>query len=369
MLTNFCKHLSGWSNKEKCYHIVKFTLLVFFCFHSLNSFAYYYVQESKNPLYKWNLPSESVILIAGGPAQNLHILLNISGNYNTHKEFVTCIAGCSDGVLYYHPGIENDPWNMGVAITAPESITAFDRSGRAANFKINGDLYDGRNYIDEGGASGDVRSIYFTDGIAIHTSPWISYFQTSINPTYLWHNETYRGIISLTAPAGTPAGIYTYTGPLAYFNLQYCGTRCNPLFSQGKYWFSYTGSISISVFGTCNFSSGSLDINYGDIQPTDAQNNVRKTSVQLNCNSDTTSGTLKLVSTSGSYQSSTVGTSIKVKDGMDAIVTVNGKDASHGIHFKPDNLPIEIVSKLETYGVPPQPGYFQGSAVLSFNID
>ncbi|WP_425061515.1 hypothetical protein [Serratia marcescens] len=111
-------------------------------------------------------------------------------------------------------------------------------------------------------------------------------------------------------------------------------------------------------------------LDYSSLSPKAANRSEKKSTTQLTCNSDVSSGTLKLVSTSGSNQTSTTGTSVKVGDNMHAIVTVNGKDASGGIALQgPFNIPIEVASTLNTYGNIPKPGAFQGSAVLSFEPD
>ncbi len=346
--------------------------LLVFCVvgvYSPFSFSYYFVQESRNNLHYWNLPSNRVELAPGEGGKNLSIQLDIRGDFYSYKEYVACVAGCSDGVRYSTPYIENDPWRMGVAMIAPFTITA-SGGGRSATFNINGVSSGGRNYIGNGGSAGDVRGMYFTDGVAYHSSPWIGSFQTSVDATYIWHNETYGGNINLSAPAGTPAGTYTYNGTLAQFNLQYCGTSCSPSFSQGTYWHPFNTTVYITVLGKCAFSNASMILDYSSLSPKAANGSVKKSTTQLTCNSDVSSGTLKLVSTSGRNQTSTTGTSVKVGDNMDAIVTVNGKDASSGIALQgPFNIPIEVASTLNTYGNIPKPGAFQGSAVLSFEPD
>ncbi|TSB25749.1 hypothetical protein FOT43_22600 [Serratia marcescens] len=332
------------------------------------SFSYYYMQESKNNLHYWSFPYNRVEL-APGEMASLPIKLEVRGDFNSYKEYVTCVSGCNDGVRYSTPFIENDPWRMGVAMTAPFTIRA-SGGGRSATFNINGESVGGLNYIGTGGSAGDVRSMYFTDGVAYHSSPWIGSFQTSVDATYIWHNENYGGVIKLSAPAGTPAGNYTYTGNLAQFNLQYCGTSCNPSFRSGTYWHPFNGTLNITVLSRCEFSNASMTLDYSSLSPKAANGSVKKAVTQLTCNSDVNSGKLKLISTSGSNQISTVGTSVKVRDNMDAIVTVNGKDASGGISLQgPFNNPIEVVSMLNTYGSIPGPGTFQGGAVLSFEPD
>ncbi|TFZ84317.1 hypothetical protein [Serratia marcescens] len=336
------------------------------------SFSYYYVQESTGNPHSWNFPSNRVELTPGEGGKNLSIQVNVSGKYNSPAEFVSCVAGCSNGTRYEHPFMENDPWRMGVAIIAPPTITA-SGGGRSATFYINGQSSGRYNYIGNGGRNGDVRSMNFRDDIAPtvpHYSPWIGWFQANLTPTYTTHNETYGGNINLSAPAGTPAGTYTFTGKLAEFNLQYCGTSCNPLFDQGYYWQPFNTTVYITVLGKCAFSNASMILDYSSLSPKAANGSEKKSTTQLTCNSDVSSGTLKLVSTSGSNQTSTTGTSVKVGDNMDAIVTVNGKDASSGITLQgPFNIPIEVASTLNTYGNIPKPGAFQGSAVLSFEPD
>lgn len=76
-------------------------------------------------------------LAPGEGGKSLSIQLDIRGDFYSYKEYVACVAGCSDGVRYSTPYIENDPWRMGVAMIAPFTITA-SGGGRSATFNING---------------------------------------------------------------------------------------------------------------------------------------------------------------------------------------------------------------------------------------
>ncbi|UNK24797.1 hypothetical protein [Yersinia intermedia] len=342
----------------------KLAIIATMFFYSQFSLAYNYVQESSRIEHTWSLPSGDVILTPGGSAEKIYISLDILGNYNSNGEDASCVSGCSNGTFYSHPGIENDRWMMGVAITAPETINA-----NGVIFNIKGQPSSGRNYIYR-----QSRNLSFTDGVAYHYSPWIGWFNVPETRPYVWHNENYTAPIEISTPENTPAGTYIYRGVIASFNHQYCGTAsCSMRHEMGNYWFDYTGSLRITVRDTCKFADSNLVIDYGSIHEKEIQGSKKTVSTVLTCSSSVKSGTLKLISSSGSNWSSLDGTPVKLGKNIDAVIKINGKNASQGIPVSssatPISEPIEVTSELTTQGNKVEPGTYSGSAVLSFNIN
>ncbi|WP_145571221.1 PapG chaperone-binding domain-containing protein [Yersinia bercovieri] len=344
--------------------IARLSIITALSFYAQFSLAYSYVQESSRIQHTWSLPSGDVILTPGGSAETINISLSIFGDYNSNGEDASCVAGCQNGTMYSHPGIQLDRWMMGVGITAPSTIT----TNNGVSFNIEGQQSRGRNYIKIAS-----KNMAFTDGVAYHYSPWIDWFNVPMTRPYVWHNETYTAPIKITAPENTPAGTYIYRGVIASFNHQYCGTAsCSMRHDDGRYWFDYQGEIRITVRDTCKFSASSLVIDYGSIHEKEIQGNKKAVSTLLTCNSSVKSGTLKLISSSGSNWSSTDGTPVKLGKNIDAVVKINGKNASQGIPVAsstPISEPIEVTSELTTQGNKVEPGVYSGSAVLSFNIN
>ena len=342
----------------------KLEIIATMFFYSHFSLAYNYVQESSRIEHTWSLPSEDIILTPGGSTGRIDISLDISGNYNSNKEDASCVSGCSDGTMYTHIGMQNDRWMMGVAITAPATIYA-----NGVTFNIKGQPSSGRNYIYRRS-----QNMSFTDGVAYHYSPWIDWFNVPITRPYVWHNEHYTAPIEISAPENTPAGTYIYRGVIASFNHQYCGdASCSMRHESGRYWFDYTGNLRITVRDTCKFSASNLVIDYGSIHEKEIQGNKKTVSTVLTCNSSVKSGTLKLISSSGSNWNSLDGTPVKLGKNIDAVIKVNGKNASQGIPVSPSatpiSEPIEVTSELTTQSNKVDPGIYSGSAVLSFNIN
>ncbi|UTL85636.1 hypothetical protein [Serratia marcescens] len=336
--------------------------------------SFSYVQQSTRlPAASLNMNSvgHTELTPGSGAVRVATFRAGVAGQYP--NESVTCISGCSDGQTYLVDLSER--WSQAggiLLLNSNSTVTGVKTGGGSATFNVttNGSAFGGLARLVDSRSN----SMNFTDGIAYHTNPWIGSFNVPTNPPYVWHNASYDDYsfdLRISAPVGTPAGTYTINATNNfYFALLYCSSSCS--FSQAtpRAAFGVTGAVSVTVLGKCAFSNASMMLDYSSLSPKAANRSEKKSTTQLTCNSDVSSGTLKLVSTSGSNQTSTTGTSVKVGDNMDAIVTVNGKDASSGIALQgPFNIPIEVASTLNTYGNIPKPGAFQGSAVLSFEPD
>lgn len=255
----------------------------------------------------------------------------------------------------------------GGILSLSTTVTGTRSGGGQASFTVQNTGTAGMGVVVDSRSN----SMNFWDGVATHYNPWINYFIVPTTPPYVWHTSSYDNYtfnLKVSAPTGTPAGIYTINGSNNfYFGLLYCSSTCS--FSQAsvRQSFAITGSASFTVLGSCTFSGSALTLDYGTLRPKDVNGSQKSASTQLTCNSDVSAGTLTLTSTSGSNQTSAAGTSVKVGNDLDAIVTVNGQDASAGINITgPVSQTITVASQLETYGKPAIPGAFSGSAVLTF---
>jgi hypothetical protein len=366
-------------------YMFKYMLLLVLWIFSVNAQAYFYLQEDSQLDGYWNMVNSFTTIIPGIPQTKstpgvIKISFHPTANFFQYRvnsgEQTRCLSGCSNGVFYYTPYIEKDQWRKGAAIGVPTSFSLVNENGNRQTFSAIGSLNEKGNLIITDSSISLIRD--FGDGIAIHYSPWIGSFQLPYDVPYLFHgrnNEYYTFSIPLSVPVGTEAGTYTNNnGELfAKINYQYCGKNCSPIFNMGKMWINKIPlSVQIHVPNICSFSDSNLTINYKSVSLRDIQGkNGPSVSTTLSCNSSVIRGTLTLKSLSGSNWESSIGTSVKVKDKLDAILKVNDHDASHGIIIpigeQTGKLRLTITSMLNANGNIPEAGPFSGNAILVFS--
>ncbi len=345
------------------------------------AWGYYYLQEDYQLNGYWDTVNSSTQITPGlsqakSSAGVLKVRFRPTADFVAYRtnsgEQTRCLSGCNDGSLYFHPFIHLDRWQKGAALGISPSFSLTNENGVTRTFYAVGILNNRSGLIMTDSSVSSVSD--FGDGIATHYSPWIGSFQLPYDVPYLFHGrngESYTFSIPLRVPDGTEAGTYTNKGGMVVkVNYQYCGTGCSPQFGVGRAWINdYRPPIRVIVPNVCSFSDSRLTINYGSFSISDIQGKIAPSVwTTLKCNSSVTSGSLKLISASGRNWSSDIGTSVKVKDKLDAILRINGRNASNGITIPVNSqMRLEITAMLNTNGYHPEPGPFSGNAILSFS--
>lgn len=306
---------------------------------------------------------------------------NFIAVFDTSQERTNCLSGCRDGVTFATGSDGTAPsvqWRQGAALGVTKSFSLRNENNLTRTFTAvgSGVTRDTSKVV----ADSSYRNISdFGDGIARHYNPWINVFTVPQDPPYLFHGrngESYTFSVPLSVPTGTESGTYTGTLPV-YINYQYCGTSCTPIPTQGTRWLTYTNpNVTVVIPRACNFSTSSITIDYGSLSRREVQGKVSSpATTKLTCNGllNNTTGILKLTSNSGQNWSANTGTSVKVATNIDAILKVNGKNATNGISIpigsQGSTATFDITSELNTNGIIPDPGTFSGTAILTFTLN
>jgi hypothetical protein len=367
------------------FYIFRVLIALTMCFYSINTWSAWgpFLQEDVKLEGHWSSVNSSTTLTPGvAQTKNSSGVLKVrfypTADFVGYRldggEKTYCIRGCSNFYQYYTAGIQWDQWYKGAALGVPDKIFLTNENGGHGVFSpVGSTVIRDSNTVITDSSSSPIAD--FGDGVAVHRSPWIDSFNLPYDVPYIFHGrngESYTFSMPLSVPVGTEAGTYR-GGVSTSINYQYCGAGCSPDFRSGTMWINDNNfSISVVIPSVCKFSDSSLTIDYKSLSPREVQGKVAPpASTTLSCNSSVSSGTLKLTSTSGSNWSSSVGTSVKVKDKLDAILQVNGKDASNGmpipIGSQGNAVKLDITSTLNANGNHPKPGPFSGNAILVFS--